>query len=218
MCANLGQLEEDLRALEAAGIDELHFDIMDGVFVPNITLGFDFIRLARACTKLPCSAHLMIVRPERYIERFVDAGANSVTIHVEACTHAHRALAQIRNAGASPGIAINPATPLTKLEYLLPLAERVLVMTVDPGYAGQSILPLSFERVRILKENIQYQKYDASIEVDGNINAANAAKLARFGAERFVLGTSSLFLGTATPLAEALATFRRELATQQHLV
>ncbi len=218
MCANLARLEDDLKALESAGADELHFDIMDGEFVPNYTLGFDFIRAARRVCQLPCSAHLMITRPERYIQRFVDAGCSIVTVHVEACVHPHRVLGQIREAGASPGIAINPATPLTKLEYLLPLVDRVLVMTVDPGYAGQPILPVAFERVRILRENIQYQKYNAMIEVDGNISVSNAARLARFGAEIFVLGTASIFKGPGTDFAKELPAFKAGVAVDKNLV
>lgn len=195
MCANLARLEDDLKALEAAGCDELHFDVMDGVFVPNLTLGFDIIRAARRCCGLPCSAHLMIIRPERYLERFVEAGCQTVTIHVETCIHVQRALTQIRQAGASPGIAVNPATPLTQLEYLLDFADRTLVMTVDPGYAGQTLIPSAFERVRILAENIHYRELRTEIEVDGNITVQNASALANLGAGILDLGTSSIFKG-----------------------
>jgi ribulose-phosphate 3-epimerase len=218
MCANLGRLEDEMKSLEAAEADELHFDIMDGLFVPNYTLGFDFIKMAKRCCKLKCSAHLMIERPERYIQRFVDAGSDIITVHVEACTHPHRVLGQIRDAGASPGIAINPATPLTKLEYLLPMADRVLVMTVDPGYAGQPILPVAFDRVRILHENIQYHKYNTMIEVDGNINVTNAARLARLGAEIFVLGTASIFNGNGADYAKELPAFKAAIAVEKKLV
>lgn len=217
MCANLARLEDDIKALEAAGCEELHFDIMDGVFVPNLTLGFDVIKAVKKITTLPISAHLMIVQPERYIDRFAEAGCNSLSIHVEACTHSQRAISQIRNLGVSPGIAINPATPLTKLEYLLDYVDRVLVMTVDPGYAGQSIIGNSFERVKILSENIAYQKLKVDVEVDGNINVQNAALLGRNGASIFVLGTSSIFHGRA-PIGEALKTFRSDVQKQVHLV
>jgi ribulose-phosphate 3-epimerase len=210
MCANLARLEDDLHALEQAGCDELHFDIMDGLFVPNFTLGFDFIKAARRVCGLPCHAHLMIAKPEDYIERFVDAGCSAVSVHVETCVHAHRTLAQIRAAGASPGIAINPATPLTKLDFLFDLVDRVLVMTVDPGYAGQKIIPNAFERVRILRENINYRERAIAIEVDGNINARNAALLANAGANIFVLGTSSIFKGGAR-LGDALHAFKEKV-------
>jgi ribulose-phosphate 3-epimerase len=216
MCANLARLEDDLQSLEAAGCDELHFDVMDGLFVPNFTLGFDFIKAARSCCGLPCSAHLMIARPEKYIERFVEAGCSSLTVHVETCIHAHRVLMQIRETGASPGLAINPATPLTKLDYLLDFVDRVLVMAVEPGYAGQTLFPTAFDRVRILKENLAYRKLGAAIEVDGNIDVKNAAAFARHGATIFILGTSSIFRGG--DLGEALTAFKAAVAKARHLV
>lgn len=218
MCANLARIEDDLRVLEAAGADELHFDIMDGVFAPNYTLGFDFIRAAKGCCGLPCNGHLMVTHPEKYLERFVEAGCDSITVHVETCVHANSTLNTIRELGVSPGIAINPATPLTRLQYLLPLVDRVLVMAVDPGYAGQTIIPSAFERVRILRENITYYKYDVKAEVDGNINVRNAAELLRLGAEILVLGTSSIFKGPGVDLAEALPEFRKAVAAELNLV
>ena len=208
MCANLLRLEDDLHALKAGGIDELHFDIMDGSFVPNLTLGFDIIKAARSCVDIPCNAHLMMYHPERYVQRFVDAGCSSISVHVEACTHPHRVLGQIRAAGASPGIAINPATPLTKLDYLLAEADRVLVMTVDPGYAGQAIVPFAIERVRILTEHLRHRKTPLEIEVDGNISPENARKLRDAGARVFVLGTSAIFRPHPVGLTAALHEFR----------
>ena len=213
MCADLLHLEDEFRALEAAGCDELHFDIMDGLFVPNFTLGFDFIKAARKACSLPCAAHLMVTRPEDYIERFAAAGCATIVVHVETCRHAQRTLQQIRSTGASPGIAINPATPLTSLDYLLDYADRVLVMAVDPGYAGQTIIGNSFERVRMLREVVSYRELPAKIEVDGNITVRNAARLANVGAEIFVLGTASIFNGK--PAGEALQTFRAEAALER---
>lgn len=216
MCADFLHLEDDLQALEEAGCDELHFDIMDGMFVPNFTLGVDFVKAAVRACKLPCSAHLMVTRPEDYIERFVDAGCRTVTIHLETCTHAHAALTRVRKAGASAGIALNPATPLTKLDYLLDMVDRVMLMTVDPGYAGQRILPGAFDRVRILREVLSYRESRAKIEVDGNIDIRNAALLSKAGAEIFVLGSSSIFKGGN--LGEALHEFREAVALERQLV
>lgn len=195
MCANLLRLEEDLQALEQAGCDELHFDIMDGLFVPNFTLGFDLIKAAGRACKIPGSAHLMITHPDKYIDRFVEAGCQSVTVHLETCPHIHRTLAHIRDAGASPGVALNPGTSLTKLEYVLDLVDRVLLMTVEPGYAGQPIISNSFDRVAILHQNILERRLDVKIEVDGNISLENAKLLGLRGARIFVLGTSSIFNG-----------------------
>ena len=216
MCANLARLEDDLKVLESAKCDELHFDVMDGQFVPNFTLGFDLIKAVRRSCGIPCSAHLMITRPEDYVERFVEAGCSIVTVHVEACIHAHRVLAQIREAGASPGIAINPATPLTKLDYLLDLADRVVVMTVDPGYAGQTMIRGAHERVRILRENIDYRERPILIEVDGNINVQNAALLSRAGADVFDLGTASIFTGGN--LAENFEDFKKKVYIGRELL
>lgn len=216
MCADLLHLEDDLKALEAAGCEELHFDIMDGMFVPNFTLGPDFVKAAVRACKIPCAAHLMVTRPEDYIERFIDAGCRTVTIHAESCRHPHAALMRIRKAGASPGIAINPATPLTKLDYLLDQVDRVMLMTVDPGFAGQKMIAGAYDRVKILSEVLRYRESRARIEVDGNIDVPNAAILAKAGAEIFVLGSSSIFRGG--DLGEALNAFRDAVAMERQLV
>jgi ribulose-phosphate 3-epimerase len=211
-------LERDLRAIEKSGFDELHYDIMDGAFVPNLTMGTDVIRQAKAQCKLPASAHLMLAKPERYIDRFAEAGCDTIIVHAEACIHAPRTLTAIRDAGASPGIAINPATPLTKLDYLFEYVDRVLVMTVDPGYAGQALIASSFERVRIVRENVAYLKRRIDIEVDGNISAVNAAILANQGANRFVLGTASVFNDRYPDLAAALPAFKESVEAERAVV
>jgi ribulose-phosphate 3-epimerase len=216
MSANLGRLEEEFLTLERAGCDELHFDIMDGLFVPNITLGADFIRMAKRVCSLPCDAHLMISKPENYIDEFVAAGADTISIHVETCRHAQRVLTRIRDLGASPGIAVNPATPLTKLEYLLPSVDRVVMMTVDPGYAAQTILASAFERVKILRENLRYQKRDISIQVKGDIGVKNAAILLNMGADNLVLDTTSIFDGSDP--GENLRRFRERVTTERAVV
>ncbi len=216
MCANLLRLEDDLKALEEAGCDELHFDIMDGMFVPNFTLGFDMIKATRRGCGLPCAAHLMITHPEDYVDRFIEAGCGVIVVHVETCLHMQRLLTRIRDAGASPGVALNPATPLTKLDYLLDYVDRVLVMTVDPGYAGQTLIKSAFDRVRILKEVIDFRGVNVKIEVDGNISVHNAALLSRAGAQIFVLGTASIFKGG--PLGPALHEFKEAVARERALV
>ncbi|HNR34704.1 MAG TPA: ribulose-phosphate 3-epimerase [Candidatus Hydrogenedentes bacterium] len=216
MCADLLHLEDDLKDLEAAGCDELHFDIMDGTFVPNFTLGPDFVKAAVRACKIPCCAHLMVSRPEDYVQRFINAGCKAITVHLESTRHPHALLMRIRKAGASPGIAINPATPLTKLDYLLELADRVMLMTVDPGYAGQKMIPGAYDRVRILREVLTYRESRAKIEVDGNMDVRNAALLSGAGAEIFVLGSSSIFQG-GDP-GEALREFRKAVAAERQLV
>ena len=217
MCADLGRLEDDLKALEEAGCEELHFDIMDGLFVPNFTLGFDFIKTARNCCDVPCNGHLMITHPADYIDRFIEAGCDSVTIHLETTDFPQLLLERIREGGASPGIGLNPATPLSKLDYLLDYADRVMLMTVDPGYAGQKIIPGAFDRVRILREHIDHRQLDVQIEVDGNIDVRNAAMLSRMGADIFVLGTSSIFKGEGD-LQERLLRFRADVVTERKRV
>ncbi len=218
MCLDLGRLAEEFRTVQRVGIDELHFDIMDGTFVPNITLGFDFISLAKKCSSLPCWAHLMIERPERYIQRLADIGCAGITVHVESCLHSHRTLRQIRELGVSPGIAINPMTPLDELEYLLPEVDRVLIMAVDPGYAGQKIIPQSFERVQLLSRKIQYHHYPIEIEIDGNITVKNCAKFIRLGGNIFILGSSSIFFGSTRNYEESFPQFKKKVAEQVHLV
>jgi ribulose-phosphate 3-epimerase len=191
---------------------------MDGLFVPNFTLGFDFIKAAKRCCGLPCNAHLMISRPDEYIKRFAEAGADYITVHVETLIHAHRTLGLIRAAGASPGIALNPGTPLTKLDYLLDSVDRVLVMAVEPGYAGQKIIPTAFDRVRILRENLEYRKLRVDIEVDGNIDVPNAATFANLGARIFVLGTSSVFGNGGENLGDRFRRFRQAVADKRNVV
>ncbi|HOK09539.1 MAG TPA: ribulose-phosphate 3-epimerase [Candidatus Hydrogenedens sp.] len=218
MCLDLGNLKEEFRTLQRININELHFDMMDGRFVPNLTLGFDFISLAKKCCSLPCWAHLMIEKPERYLKRLVEKGCSGITVHVEACIHPHRVVKHIRDLGLLAGIAINPMTPLDELEYLLPEVDRVLVMTVDPGYAGQKLIPQSFERVQILARKIKYHQYSVDIEVDGNITVRNGAKFIRLGANILILGSSSIFHGLARNYEETFPHFCQEIEKLAHLV
>lgn len=204
------RLEDDIAELEAAGCHELHFDIMDGTFVAEVSLGVDFVAAAKQMSALPCNAHLMTVRPEDHVRRAVEAGADIVTVHVEACTHAHRVLGQIRDLGASPAIAINPATPLTRIDYLLDLVDRVVIMCVDPGCAAQQIIPTSFERVGIVQENLAYRELKAVVEACGDMTVQNAARLANAGARVLALGPESIFKGQGA-LGDRYAAFVRDV-------
>lgn len=193
--APLGNLESTFNVLENAGCDELHFDVLDGRFASPIALGAGFVAMAKSCCALPCDAHLMVDRPDTHIQNFVDAGCDRITVHVEASVHGHRTLAMIREAGASPGIAINPSTPLTRLEYLLPLADRVLILANEPGDDVQPILRGAYERVKIVEENLRSRNLKTKIQIEGNYDAKSAAVFANTGADILVLGRSTIFDG-----------------------
>ncbi|MCH7909753.1 MAG: ribulose-phosphate 3-epimerase [Candidatus Hydrogenedentes bacterium] len=213
---NLARLNEDLDAVADAGCDALHVDVMDGSFVSDFSLGFEMVEALKAHSTLSCEVHLQIEAPERYIERFVRAGCASITIHAEACVHAHRVLAQIREAGASPGIAINPGTPLTKLDYLLPHADQVLVLARDPDERDRAPESTAFERVKILRENIAYRDQNIRIHVEGGIDAKSAAIFSQLGADTIVLDDAKLF-GQGDGGAK-LREYMEEADAQRHVV
>lgn len=190
LAANLGKLAEEIQLLEKAGVDVLHFDIMDGNFVPNITFGFPLIQSVRSLTKLPFDAHLMIADADRYLEDFKKAGCDWLSVHVEACPHLNRTLNRIKELGMKAGIAINPGTSLSALDGALFDADYVLVMSVNPGFGGQSFLPRSLERVKELKKKIG--EHPIKIEIDGGIKEANIGEVVRAGAEILVVGTGLL--------------------------
>jgi len=215
VAANLARLQDDLCALQAAGCDELHFDVGDGVFVPGFGLGIEVIEAVKSCCSLPCCVHLLVQKPEDHIARFVQAGCSIITVHVEAAVHAHRLLNQIRDLGASPGIAINPATPLTKLDYLLDYVDRVLFMVSDGNHATRSLQRNAYERIKILKDNIAYRELAAKIEIGEDVSVQEAALFARAGAEVFDLGKRSLFKDAN--IGQNMASFRSDLAHQTRL-
>ncbi|MBI2423986.1 MAG: hypothetical protein HYV27_14230 [Candidatus Hydrogenedentes bacterium] len=186
------RLAPELAAIASAGISHWHVDIADGVFVPWFGCGENLLRELAAVSPLPCHVHLLAQAPERHVERLAQAGAAGITVHVESAVHAHRVLNQIRNAGASPGIALAPTTPLTKLEYLLPEVDRVLVCTRDLDRSTGNMVVSGPERVKILNELIHYSEYSTVIEVEGIMNARNAAQLHHFGARSLVLDAHSL--------------------------
>ncbi len=210
LAANFAKLGEDVRIVEEAGADIIHVDIMDGHFVPNISLGIPVVASLRKATRLPLDVHLMIEQPELYIEDFVRAGGNRILVHQEATVHLDRALAMIRELGAEAGAAINPATPVTMLSEVLDKVDTVLVMTVNPGFGGQKFISNTYEKIRQL--NQMRARYNASfrIEVDGGVDLENTAELARAGANTFVAGTS--IFHTADPAAATRQL--KKLATQ----
>ena len=195
MCADLMNFSKSVRELEEAKIDYLHVDIMDGSFVPNMTFGFDFVNAIKEITDIPLDVHMMVNDPARFIDRMKLDENDILCIHYEADIHIHRTLAQIKSKGIKAGIAINPHTRPENLEYLMDNTDMVLVMTVNPGFAGQKIIGCAEEKTRYTRGLLDEWGYaDVPIEVDGNINPANAEKLSKSGAEIFVLGTSGLFL------------------------
>jgi ribulose-phosphate 3-epimerase len=210
LAANFAKLGDEVRTVEEAGADIIHVDIMDGHFVPNLSLGIPVVASLRKATRLPLDVHLMIERPEVYIEDFIRAGASRVLVHQEATAHLDRALAMIRELGAEAGAAINPATPVGMLSEVLDKLDTVLVMTVNPGFGGQKFIANSYEKIRQL--NQIRARYNASfrIEVDGGVEPENTAELAQAGANTFVAGTS--IFHTADPAAATRQL--KKLATQ----
>jgi ribulose-phosphate 3-epimerase len=190
LASNFARLGDEVRTVEQAGAEVIHVDVMDGHFVPNITIGIPVVESLRKATRLPLDVHLMIERPEEYIERFVRAGATRVLVHEEATAHLDRALAMIREHGAEAGAAINPATPVVMLTEVLDKVDTVLVMSVNPGFGGQKFIRGALEKIRQL--NQLRSRYNASfrIGVDGGVDLGNIAELAQAGANTFVAGSS----------------------------
>ncbi len=190
LAADFVRLGEHVREAEEAGVDWIHVDVMDGHFVPNITLGPPVLRALRKVTTLPLDVHLMITAPDRYIADFVEAGADRLTVHVETCHHMHRTVQYIRELGAKPGVTLNPATPLSTLEEILPLVDLILVMTVNPGFGGQTYIPSSTAKIARLRAMLDGIGSQAEIEVDGGINADTVAEVVAAGATVLVAGTA----------------------------
>jgi ribulose-phosphate 3-epimerase len=190
LSADFSCLGEQIKTVERAGASLLHADVMDGRFVPNITIGLPVVKALSRATRLPIDAHLMIVEPGRYAAQFVQAGAKMVSIHIEADPHAHRTLTSIREAGAQAGIAINPATSLSALEEAVKFADYVLLMSVNPGFGGQEFIPASLDKIRRLRKMIDERGLKTRIEVDGGIDSDNVAEVAGAGAEIIVSGSA----------------------------
>lgn len=188
LSADFSKLADEIRKVEQY-VDMLHIDVMDGHFVPNITLGLPVIRSIRVVTKLPFDVHLMVENPDNYIEQFIDAGANLLTVHAETAVHLNRTIDRIKKKGAKAAVALNPSTPLTALDHVLQDIDMVLIMTVNPGFGGQSFIKSMLPKIKKLKEMIDKEKLDVDIEVDGGINGDTARQAVAAGANILVAGS-----------------------------
>jgi ribulose-phosphate 3-epimerase len=212
LSADFSRLGEQVKAAQAAGADRIHVDVMDGHFVPNITVGPLVVRALRPITDLPLDVHLMIERPERYIPDFIHAGANSITVHVETCPHLYRTVEQIKELGATAGVTLNPATPLSTLEEILPEVGMVLIMSVSPGFGSQSYLPNSTARIARLRQTLDGRGLaGVDIAVDGGIKVDNIAEVAAAGANIMVIG--SAIFNQQAGVAANIAALRKGLAS-----
>ena len=190
LSADFGNLERDIKMLDRSEAEWVHIDVMDGVFVPNISFGFPVMKPVRKATSKVLDVHLMIVEPERYVKRFVEAGADYVTFHHEACADPRAAIAEIKAAGAKAGVSVKPATPVEELFDYLAELDMVLVMSVEPGFGGQSFMPSSLDKVRALRKEIDAKGYSCLIEIDGGISAKNAREVFNAGVDVIVAGSS----------------------------
>ena len=193
MVTDLSRVGEDIKELDNAGVEQYHIDIMDGHFVPNFTLGPDFVKKINELTNTPLDLHLMIENPENFIDMFYEAGADMISIHAEATNNLEGTLQKIQKLGMKAGVAINPATPLSVLDYIYPVIDYVLVMTVNPGFAGQKFIPAMYQKIADLRQIIDSKGMNIDIEVDGNLGAQTIPGCVNNGAEWFVGGTSSVY-------------------------
>ena len=190
LSADFTRLGEEIRTVEEAGAHMIHVDVMDGHFVPNITIGPPVVRSIRNATELPLDVHLMIAEADRFVPAFAEAGASTITVHVEALKHLDRTVALVRSFGARVGVALNPATSLTEVEHVLDLVDMVLVMTVNPGFGGQELIPYTIRKIRRLREMIDQAGVGCAIEVDGGIDMGNLGDVLGAGAEVIVAGSA----------------------------
>jgi len=204
LAADFAHLGADIAAAARGGADQIHVDVMDGHFVPNITIGVPVVRSLRKATSLPLDVHLMIMEPDRYLEAFIDAGANMVSVHVEVLPHLHRTVAQIKKLGAKAGVVLNPSTPVSALEEIAPDVDFVLVMSVNPGFGGQSFIPASVKKIRNVRALLDRAGNQAPIEVDGGVDLTTVTAIVEAGAEWLVAGHAIFGSGDAAQAASAI--------------
>ncbi len=209
LSADFSRLGEQVAEVAKAGADYIHVDVMDGQFVPNITIGAPVVASLRSWTDLPLDVHLMIERPEAHVAQFADAGADIITVHVEATTHLHRLVEAIKSLGVKAGVSLNPATPLNSLDEVLPLLDLVLVMTVNPGFGGQAFIDGMMDKIARLRKILNDRQAIAELEVDGGITTGIAPKVAKAGAEVLVAGAA--IFGSKQGAGKALQEMRKAL-------
>lgn len=205
LSADFSQLAVDIKKVESAGADMIHIDIMDGHFVPNLTFGPPVVKSIRKTTTLPFDVHLMVTNPEDLIDLFIDAGADIITVHVETAPHLHRLIQTIKNSGIKAAVSLNPATSLANIEEILPLVDMVLIMTVNPGFGGQTFIPSTLEKIRRLRTEISTKNLAVDIQVDGGINPQTARQVVAAGANILVAGSA---IYGANDIAKAIRDIR----------
>ena len=210
LSADFTRLGEQVKDAERSGADYIHIDVMDGHFVPNITVGPLVVAAIRQVTHLPLDVHLMIERPERYIGTFVEAGADSLTVQQEACVHLHRAVQMIEDLGARAAVAINPATPISVLEEILPCLDMVLIMSVNPGFGAQKLIETTIPKIQKMRDVIDLHQFDCLLEVDGGVDPETAPVLVRAGADVLVAGNS--IFGSQAGVGAAIARLRASVS------
>lgn len=211
LSADFSRLGEQVAEVTKAGADYIHIDVMDGHFVPNITIGAPVVAALRPWTNLPLDVHLMIERPEQFISQFAEAGANIITVHVEACPHLHRVVREIKDRGIRAGVSINPATPLSSITEILTSVDLALIMTVDPGFGGQMFIPQMLDKISHLRRELDERGLNVELEVDGGITAELASKVVNAGARVLVAGTAIFNSGRS--ITEALQRIKQAIGS-----
>jgi len=210
LSADFARLGEQVAEVTAAGADYIHVDVMDGHFVPNITIGAPVVAAIRPHTNLPLDVHLMIEAPQQYIKQFAEAGADIITVHIEACPHIHRVIQAIKELGVKAGVSINPGTPIDTLDDILPSLDLVLVMTVNPGFGGQTFIESTLDKIARLRTELDKKELTAELEVDGGINTETAPRVVKAGARVLVAGAA--VFGSGKTVKQAVQRIRKSLA------